>query len=277
MAKVTHKSDIEAILARRHDNGADNWGTPDGRIYVGNPFSTISSLGMLYELGVGESHEAVKGGLRLILNAAQGDGRIRVAPKGPMYPCYTSEAARMFCRFNVNTNNAVKRTFSYLIENTHDSGGWRCNFTKFGRGPETVCANPGATLYALDVLRWSPKFRNGVEIVDRAVCFLLDHWNTRKPIGPCHWGIGSQFLQIEFPFIRYNLFFYVYVLSFFERACKDSRFKAALDALESKLDGDGQVVVEKSHRGLKGLQFCAKGLPSTQATLRYHEIQENIG
>jgi hypothetical protein len=270
-----HTSDIETILARRHDNGADYWGTDDGRIYVGNPFSTISSLGMLYELGVGKTHEAVQGGLRLILNAARDDGRIRVAPKAPMYPCYTAEAARMLCRFGLKANPVVKRTVSYLLENAHESGGWRCNFTGFGRGPETECANPGATLYALDVLRWIPKYRNGSEVVDRAVESLLEHWDTRKPIGPCHWGIGSAFMRVEYPFLRYNLFFYVYALSFFERAHDDSRFNAAIQVLESKLV-DGKIVVENPHRGLKGLKFCEKGMPSQAATERYREIQKNI-
>ncbi len=268
-------SDIEAILARRHDNGADYWGTADGRIYVGNPFSTISSLGMLYELGVNKTHEAVQGGLRLILDAVRDDGRIRVAPKAPMYPCYTAEAARILCRFGLKTNVAVKRTIAYLLENTHESGGWRCSFTRFGRGPETEFANPGATLYTLDVVRWISKHRTSSKVVDRAVESLLEHWDTRKPIGPCHWGIGSQFMQIEYPFLRYNLFFYVYVLSFFERARSDSHFTAALHALESKLD-DGKVVVEKTHRGLKGLVFCEKGIPSKPATARYREIQKNI-
>jgi hypothetical protein len=78
-----HESDVKAILAHRHDNGGDFWATPDGRIYVGNPFSTISSLGMLHELGVGRDHEAIEGGLALILNACCDDGRIRVAPRLP--------------------------------------------------------------------------------------------------------------------------------------------------------------------------------------------------
>lgn len=76
--------DIDAILARRHDNGADYWATPDGKIYVGNPFSTLSSLGMLHELGVPSGHEAVAGGLELILTSCRADGRIRVGPKSPL-------------------------------------------------------------------------------------------------------------------------------------------------------------------------------------------------
>ncbi len=275
MPAAANQPDIDAILARRHDNGADFWATTDGRIYVGNPFSTISSLVMLYELGVAKTHEAVKGGLNLILDAARDDGRIQVAPKAPMYPCYTAEAARVLCRFGMKANAAVKRTVSYFLENAHDSGGWRCNFTKLGRGPETKFANPGATLNVLDVLRWFPKYRTDNEVVDQAVESLLDHWETRHPIGPCHWGIGSLFMQIEYPFLRYNLFYYVYVLSFFERARDDSRFIDALQTLESKLE-KGKVVVERPHRGLKGLKFCEKGLASKTATARYREIKKNI-
>ena len=86
------QADIDTILGHRHDNGADHWATPDGRIYVGNPYSTIASLCMLNELGVEQDHEAVAGGVTAIINASRLDGRIRVAPKAPLYPCYTAEA-----------------------------------------------------------------------------------------------------------------------------------------------------------------------------------------
>ena len=105
---------------------------------------------------------------------------------------------------------------------------------------------------------------------------LLDHWEVRSAVGPCHHGIGSLFMQVEYPFLRYNLFFYVYVLSFFARAKSDPRFQAARALLESKLNGDGQVVVERPHRGLKGLELCAKGQPSELATQRYRELCQNL-
>jgi hypothetical protein len=231
---------------------------------------------MLHELGVKPDHEAVAGGLALILDACRADGRVRVAPKAPLYPCYTAEAARVLCRFGLAGDDALDPTVSYLLESTHGSGGWRCSFSKFGRGPETECGSPGATLYALDTLRFFKELCDGEEVVDRAVEALLEHWETRKPIGPCHHGIGSLFMQVEYPFTRYNLFYYVYVLSFFVKARRDSRFKAALNTLESKLTEDGLVIVERPHRGLKDLRFCAKGQPSPLATARYQEITANF-
>lgn len=270
-----HDCDVQKILDHRHDNGADFWATEDGRIYVGNPFSTLASLGMLHELGVGRDHEAVEGGLALILDACRDDGKIRLAPKAPLYPCHTAEAARVLCRFGVE-GEELDRTVAYLLDDTHETGGWRCSFSRFGKGPETECASPGATLYALDVLRFLPEYRAGVDVVDEAVESVLRHWEIRDPIGPCHHGIGTLFMQVEYPFIRYNLFYWVYVLSFFEKARADARFREALDALESKLDDEGRMIVERPHRSLKGLEFCAKGEPSELATGRFAEIEANL-
>ena len=270
-----HQSDIDAILAKRHDNGGDFWASADHRLYVGSPFSTLSSLSMLHELGLTSSHEAVRGGIDLVWEAWRDDGKIRLAPKAPLYPCYTAEAARVLCRYGHGGDERAKKTASYFLENSHDTGGWRCQFTKFGKGPETVCANPGATLFVLDALRFVEDANVGPQI-DRAVESLLDHWEVRKPIGPCHYGIGTLFMQVEYPFLRYNLFFYVYVLSFYERAKTDDRFLAALKALSAKLDESGRVIVERPHRALKGLSFCLKGKASDLATARYEEILDNL-
>ena len=268
----THQDDLVLVLARRHDNGGDFWASEDGRIYVGNPYSTIGALGILHELGVPADNEAVAGALALLRESIREDGRIRVARRAPLYPCYTAEAARILCRFGEKRDGPLGRVVDYLLEAVHPTGGWRCSFSRFGKGPETECASPGATLYALDALRFLPEHLTGTPAVDDAVGFLLDHWDTKKPIGPCHHGMGSKFHEIEYPFIRYNVFYYAYVLSFYGAAHGDPRFDEALAVLEAKLDGEGRMVVESPHRGLKGLSFCARGEPSGPATGRYREI-----
>jgi hypothetical protein len=47
-----YQPDVEAILATRHDNGADYWATPDRRLFKGGPFSTLEAPVLLVELGV---------------------------------------------------------------------------------------------------------------------------------------------------------------------------------------------------------------------------------
>ncbi len=82
-------------------------------------------------------------------------------------------------------------------------------------------------------------------------------------------------MKVEYPFFRYNLFFYVYVLSFYEKATTDKRFRAALNALQSKVV-DAKIMVENPKRPLAGFAFCKKGQPSDLATRRYREILKNV-
>jgi hypothetical protein len=276
MGKSKHIVDVEAVLARRRDNGGDYWASADGRLAVGAPFSTLTSLLILHELRVARTHEAVHGGLQLILQAWREDGRFRLAPSGTLYPCCTADAARVLSRFGYARDRRLQRTFTHLLETQHHDGGWRCNKFLFGRGPETEFSNPGVTLLALDAFRFTEHLNQNSGL-DRAIESLLDHWVVRRPMGPCHFGIGTLFMQVEYPFLRYNLFSYVYVLSFYERARHDARYLEALHLFESKLDARGHVVVERPHRHLAGLSFCAKGHPSDLATARYREIVENLG
>ena len=275
MVNKKDKPDVEAVLARRHDNGADFWASADGRLAVGEPFSTLTSLLVLHELKLARTHEAVRGALQLIRGAQRDDGRYRLAPSGTLYPCATAAAARVLCRFGHTRDRRLQQTLVHLLETQHDDGGWRCNKFSYGRGPETEFSNPGVTLSVLDVFRFSDHV-NKNPALERAVDSLLDHWVVRRPTGPCHFGIGSLFMQVEFPFLRYNLFHYVYVLSFYDRAKDDQRYLEALRLLKSKLDARGRVVVERPNRRLAELSFCAAGRPSDLATARYREIVKHL-
>lgn len=269
-----YQTDVDAILDKRHDNGGDYWATPDRRLMKGSPFTTLYCAFMLTELGMDRSEPVLQETADLILSSWREDGRFKLSPQGGIYPCHTINAARTLCYLGYASDSRLKKTFDHLLEIQYSDGGWRCNKFSFGKGPETEFSNPGPTLSALDAFRFTP-FLNTDKSLDKAVEFLLDHWETRIPLGPCHYGIGTIFLQVTYPFAAYNLFFYVYVLSFYNRAKKDRRFLEALEVLETKLV-NGKIIVERSNPKLAGFSFCKKGEPSDLGTERYHEILRNI-
>ena len=269
-----YEDDVRAIVAKRAQHGGDFWATTDGRWGKGSPFSTFDCVLSLTELGLARTDPVLKGAAKVFLAAWREDGRIRPAPKGTIYPCHTGNAARALCRLGYARDRRLKRTFEHLFEMQYDDGGWRCSKAKMGLCAETDASNPGVTLSVLDAFRFTPH-ANKEKRLDRAVRSLLAHWDTRKPLGPCHFGIGTLFMQVEYPFLRYNLFFWVYVLSHFRAARKDARFKKALRVLREKAVDD-QIVVENPNRGLAKLVFCKKGQPSRAATKRYREILKNV-
>ena len=273
--KERYAADIAAILARQGDNGGALWATADRRLLKGAPFSTLECVDYLLELGLSPADPPLPAAAQLILGAWRPDGRFRVYPQGAIYPCQTIWAALTLCRLGYAGDERLQATFRQLLADRWADGGWRCNKFSYGRGPETEASNPHPTLLALDLFRYASGSAQE-NALDDAVEFLLAHWVTRKPLGPCHYGIGSLFMQVEYPFRNYNLFYYVYVLSFYEKARRDERFIQAFEALRAKTRR-GPMVVERVVPKLAKLEFCKKGEPSELATRRYREILQNLG
>jgi len=269
------RQDLEIILAARHANGADFWATADGKLMIERPISTLTALLIMSALKVPREHEALQGAAQLVLDACQSDGRVRVTPKGTIYPCQMAIAAVVLCLHGYAEDHRVQSILKQLLSIRYYDGGWRCNKFFYGHGPETNYSNPGVTLFALDAFRCAGIHDLHPDL-NTAVDTLLAHWDTRIPIGPCHYGMGTLFMQVEYPFLRYNLFYYTYVLSFYAHARNDRRFQQALHALQSKLDSKGRIIVERPNKKLAGLSICVKGQPSAAATERYQEIVTNL-
>jgi hypothetical protein len=273
--KEKYKNDIAIIMDKINHNGGDLWATKDKKIWKGSPFATRDVAIMLSELGFTNKDILVQEIADLILSTWRPDGRFKISPSGAIYPCHTIGAVRILCYLGYSKDSRVKKSFEYLLETQQEDGGWICNKYSFGKGPETKHSNPGPTLEVLDAFRFTG-FANKDKQLDKAVDFLLWHWEIKVPTGPCHYGIGSLFMKTEFPFFRYNLFYYCYTLSFFKKAQNDKRFMEALILLQKKLSNE-KMIVENPNRQLADMDFCRKGQQSELATIKFNDLMKNIG
>lgn len=272
--KEQYKDDIDFIMSQRHVNGGDLWADTDRHIGKGTPFSTKDVALILTEVGFNKQDLIMQDIAQLIFEHQRPDGRFKISKSGAIYPCHTIGCLRTLCYLGYSDDQRLIKTVDYLLSIQENDGGWKCNKFSFGRGPETEHANPGPTLEALDALRFTD-IRAHQQQVDKAVDFLLWHWEHKQPVGPCMFGIGSLFNKTEYPFFRYNLFYYVFVLSFYRQATNDRRFQEAYQLLESKVQ-HGKIIVENPNRKLAGMSFCHKGQPSDLATKRLAEIRNNL-
>lgn len=266
-----YQNDVDLILSKRHDLGADYWTTADKRLAKGSPFSAYDCALMLLELGMEPSDPILQAVAELFFGEWRPDGRFKLTPSGGILPCHTARAAYLLCHMGYQADERIQKTFQYFLDTPYVDGGWRCNKFSFGRGPETEHSNPFPTLHVLDAFRFS-RYLNNEPSLDKAVEFLLAHWEIKTPIGPCQYGMGTRFMQIGY---HYNLFNYVYVLSFWNKAKTDARFLEALKALQNKV-ADGKIIVERNVPKLAKLEFCKKGRPSESATKLYREILANL-
>lgn len=273
MRKI-YQDDVNVIVSHRYDQGFDYFTTIDKRLIKGAPFSAMESTLFLLELGCDPKEPLLQGIRDLFFDAWQEDGRFKLYPKGEIFPCQTIHALHVLCHLGDVEDDRVGKTFQHLLSIQQEDGGWRCNKFYFGRGEETLYSNPFPTLLALDCFRFTKGYQDNPAL-DKAVEFLLSHWEIRKPIGPCHYGMGTRFMQVEYPFRNYNIFLYVYILSFYDQTKKDPRFLEALAYLQSKTV-DGGMVVERVVPKLAKLNFCRKGEVSELATKRYNEILDRV-
>jgi hypothetical protein len=270
-------NEIRSILDLQRINGGPFWSREDGNIHAPAGFATLLVLNVLGELGAtAASDEPVSRAVEFLFGHQTADGAFRHLPKAGKLPCIAGQALAALGRLGVADDPRAERGYRWLLDTQWEDGGWRCATVRLGKSPQTDASNPGTTLFVLDAFRFRQNAPADEERLNAAVESLLGHWHTRAPLGPCSFGIGTRFLKVEFPFWRYNLFYYVYVLSHYRCAREDKRFAEAAARLRSHPDERGDLVVDAPPRDWQGYPFAPWGRPSELATERWREIEANL-
>ena len=269
-----YQADIDFIISKKQQFDYDYWTTSDLRLLKGSPYNAVTAPTYLVELGMGVSDPIIQDSVNLLFSVLRDDGRFKVYPTGAMYPCQTAIVLTALCRMGYANDKRLQKCYDYFKDTQEADGGWKCKKYSFGKGEETNYSTPLTTLYVLHAFLYKQGDEKYEEL-GRAIEFLLNHWEIKKPIGPCHYGIGTLFMQVEYPIGDYNIFHYVYVLSHYEKARNDKRFQEAFEYLSGKLQGE-RMVVERHSPRLNKLIFCKIGEPSEMATRFYEKIISNL-
>lgn len=266
------QQEIQEILKTSEKNGGKYWSRKDGDIHAPHGYSTIDVLMTLGEMGhkYKESKITIEA-IKFVFEYLDDNGCFKYSSKSPKLPCITARILSALGRLGYKTDDRIEKSYQYLINSQQSDGGWRCSTAKIGKSPETDASNPGTTLYVLDAFRFRSNGKSEELKLENGLEFLLKHWITRKPLGPCEFGIGSRFLLVEYPFLRYNLFYYVYVLSQYSQVRNDKRFIEAKKVLMEKVKDDG-IYPETPHKSWNIFIFAKKNEYSELATKRYSEI-----
>lgn len=268
--------DIQKIIDRQHCNGGEFWSRSDHNIYAPYGSSTIDTLFVLGELGLScKDFSTIEKAIDFIFAYQSRQGSFRYTPKGSPLPCTTARIISALGRLGVASDSRLEKSYNWLMKTQWYDGGWRCATVKLGKSSLTDASNPGTTLYVLDAFRFRNNNAREINKLNKGADFLLQHWEIRQPIGPCNFGIGSRFLRIEYPFLRYNIFYYVYVLSFYDEAIKDVRFLDAYKYLSDKVKND-KLIPENPHKAWQEFDFAKKGKISEIASKRWTEIKMNL-
>lgn len=267
--------EIEKIIKSPTVNGGNFWARTDGDIHAPAGFSAIDVLNTLGDLGVGhDQYPVIRKTIDFIFSCYDGSGCFKYNPKSAKLPCITARILTAFGRLGYS-DDRLEACYQRLLSTQEQDGGWRCNTVKLGKAPSTDASNPGTTLYVLDAFHYRKNSEEDILKLEKGVLFLLNHWKTRLPLGPCQFGIGTNFLKIEYPMIRYNLLYYCCVLSRFKASLDNECFQEAFSLIRNKAE-NGKIKPENPHKSWRKFSFAQKDKESRMATKRYHEILDNI-
>ena len=265
----------EKLIGLKNINGGTVWDRQDGNIYAPTGFSTIDFLSILGDIGLNYNDSStVKDAVEKMMSYYdEKRGMFQYVQKGSKLPCVTAKIITALTKLKYK-NSILENTFRFFVETQCDDGGWRCATVKIGKSDSTDASNPGTTLYVLDAYKYRENTKQEMGKMDKAILFLLRHWETKKPLGPCEFGIGTQFMKTEYPFIRYNLFYFLYVLSFYEKAKEDKRFKEALKELKAK-EMDNGIKIEHPNKNWQNILFNGSN-QCNLANTKYKQLIENM-
>jgi hypothetical protein len=273
---MSSAKEFQAVFERHKSYGGQFWSRADGDIHAPYGFSTIDTLSVLGEAGLTiNDHPLITEAVDFVFSYQNREGSFRYSLKSSNLPCLTARIIAAFGRLGISNDEKIEKSYRWLLDTQWNDGGWRCPMIKLGKSPLTDASNPGTTLYVLDAFRFRANQPDETIKLNKGVDFLLQHWEVRQPVGPCGFGIGTRFLKIEYPFLRYNIFYYVYILSFYKKARKDKRFQEAYTFLAGK-SYNGNMIPENPHRAWQGFDFAKKRQVSSNATKRWLEMAMNL-
>jgi hypothetical protein len=273
-AGVNMNTVVKDLLAQSKFNGGTVWDRHDGSIYNPIGFSTMEILSVLGDIGFDyEKEKIINEALKKVIGYYDNKAKqFKYSEKSSKLPCISAKIVATLQKLKYDFQY-FEDCYQYFLDTQQKDGGWRCATVKLGKSPETDASNPGTTLYVLDAFRYRNNSEKDIIQLNNGIGFLLDHWITKKPLGPCEFGIGTTFLKTEYPFIRYNIFYYAYILSFYSKAIDDKRFKEILKILLDKETNTG-IRIENPHKSWKDILY-KNGLECDLANMKFFELKKN--
>lgn len=167
---------------------------------------------------------------------------------------------------------AVQKAARHLLQLARETdpeepfcGGWPCAAGMGFRGPGRAADPcPISTLHALRALdalglRDHPAAASGVDM-------LITHWERQEERKLYLFGIGTDFRKLKYPFIWYDILYFLDTLVRFPRALSDPRLQEVVKAVTGQADPRGRYTASSMYRAWKEWSFADKKNPSPWLT-----------
>lgn len=222
-----------------------------------------------HDFGVSGTDPFIRKAIELISSRQTKDGAFKHY-YGKKIPCVSAYSVGLLMAFGERDDERTRNGVSYLRSIQRLDGGWLHGLNALpGGAKENAASCPHATLHVLLAMSHDEEFKNSKE-VDRALEFVLHHWETKLPIPNqpgMGFGIGSRFANLKYPLIGYHILAYASILARYPVARNDRRLKDVARRILEKQERDGRYRAESVFKHFADFEFGKKNQPSKWITL----------
>ncbi|MBN1778527.1 MAG: hypothetical protein JW811_10460 [Clostridiales bacterium] len=194
----------------------------------------------------------------------------------PGYFCITSILLASLAKMGYADDAHSLRFIDRIFETRRPDGGWHCAASRAsGKRLQDSESCPMDNLNVLMLLGRYECFRIDARL-DGAVDLLLSHWRrSSEPWRPYGFGVGSDFLKLKYPAVKYGILRVLDVLSLFPYAVASPEFLEMLAFVRQK-SADGRYTAESAARSYAAFDFGQTKTPSRWITFIIRRIQKRV-
>ncbi len=255
-----------------------------------NPDLPIHKLLFLLDLGFGVDIPDIKSAVDEILKHQDEDGIYQSMTNVPKHFGGTGVDAFSWClcdapllllalvKSGMDYQEYIKPGVDQLVS-LYRENGFPCAVSpelgKFrGPGKKDDCC-PYATLIMADLLSYIPEYWDS-QVAASSLKALLNLWENSLEQHPYMFYMGTDFRKLKAPSSWYDIVSVAGVLSKYDVAKNDLRFKEMINIIRDKQDKDGFFAPESAYQKLKDWDFGKKKTPSPYLTYLCYRIFDRL-
>lgn len=168
----------------------------------------------------------------------------------------------------------IKKYIELIIANIRLDGGWHCAKSRsIGQRLEDTDSCPMSNMNVLMLLSQFEQYPNS-SMFNGAIDLLLHHWQVKdEPWRPYGFGIGTDFLKLKYPAVKYGILRVVDTLSYYPYAVQSETFQEMLHYIKEKAI-DGKYTPESIAKAYQDFDFGQKKEPSRWLTFLINRIED---
>ena len=268
---------ISSIIKRLKDNQVGIPALKSGKVPYTSTGNAFWDLYFLADIGLSSKDIGIDDEIEEFFKLQMPDGSfVLQAGTKPSYYCITSIILSSLAKIGYGDDLRISKFLQNVFESQRLDGGWHCAISRAkGKKLQDSESCPMDNLNILMLLGQYKDFRMDKRF-DGAIDLILNHWRKRsEKWRPYGFGIGTEFIKLKYPVVKYGILRVLDVLSAFPYAVQSNEFKEMLD-LTLKKSSDGKYYADSVSRSYSEFDFGQTREPSRWITFLVNRIQKRV-